>query len=177
MPGIAIGTGFGSGTSAAAGGSPDTLRVNGYLLSWGDCILTIGDRRWYKATSIDYEQKRPRVLGYGQSKAHAPLAMSRGRTEPGPFKVKMFTEMATDLRLYVASISLSGYSYGNPMLPIYLQYVKLGKVSTVEAINCVVTSDGSSHEESADPLQTTWEWQPTGYLIDGVGLADTDEDE
>lgn len=150
----------------------DDLRVNGYVIGWGSHILKINGLRWFGITSFDWGQKRERVHAHGMSKAHAPIGLTSGKYSPEPFKLSMWKKTEIKLRKYLATLAEDGRSYGNVLVPIFLQIVDGPDVSTVELVDSGITSEAATGEESPDPTKATWEFLPTLIVVDGLTLFD-----
>jgi hypothetical protein len=135
----------------------DQLRVNGNLTSWGHIIIRAGVEEFSGFDSITYADKRERVKAYGTGRHHAPRGRSAGKYTTDPVKLRGPKTTVEALRAYLASQSSNGKSYGDVEFQIVVQYA-VGTGSSevpmyVELERCVIVSDSSSHEESADHLK------------------------
>lgn len=135
----------------------DQLRVNGNLVSWGHIIVRCGIEEFHGFDSITYADKRERVKAYGMGRHHAPRGRSAGKYSTDPVKLRGPKSTIEALRASLATQAQDGVSYGDVEFHIVVQYA-VSSTSTeppmsVEIEGCVITSESSSHEESADPLK------------------------
>ena len=135
----------------------DQLRVNGNLVSWGHITVRCGAEEWSGFDSITYADKRERVKAYGMGRHHAPRGRSAGKYSTDPVKLRGPKSTVEAMRKYLAQQSSNGKSYGDTEFLIIVQY-SVGTGSTeppmqVELERCVIISDSSSHEESAEHLR------------------------
>jgi hypothetical protein len=153
----------------------DELRVNGNLIGWGSHLMKVDGERVIGVLSVAWDQARERVYGYGMNRAHAPIGATSGKYTPGVLKMGMYKHTATALRARFASLADDGVSYGNPRVPIFLQYVEGDHTTTVEFEDCAITKDGGSDEENPDPTKEEWELQVMRIKVDGLTLYDSTE--
>jgi hypothetical protein len=154
----------------------DDLRVNGHLIAWGSHILKINGTRWFGITGISWDEKRERSFGWGMARSHAPSGRTPGKYTPGALKTTAWRHTAGALREYLASLVDDSRSYGNAIVPIFLQYVEGSKVFTVEFEDAAPTGITVSDEENADPNKEEWEWSVMRIRNDGLTLYDSSEE-
>lgn len=134
----------------------DQIRVNGNLMSWGQITLRCGIEEFSGFNSITYADKRERVKAYGMGRHHAPRGRSAGKYSTDPVKLRGPKSSIEALRAGLAAQAPDGTSYGNVEFNIIVQYsaepTSTEPPMSVELERCVFSSDSSSHEESADPL-------------------------
>lgn len=150
----------------------DQVRVQGRLVSWASNIFKINGVRYFGATSISWDQSRPRTLGYGQNRSGRARGKTGGKYEPGVLKVKMHTDTAIQLRKDLAALAPDGKSYGETEVPITNQTAEGSINSTAEFISCTVSKETPSVEESGEPTQEEWEFTVEGIVTDGLSLFD-----
>jgi len=154
----------------------DKIRVNGNTLSWGSIKLKINGDRFTGFTSISYGEKRERVYQYGMGPAQAPRGISRGKYTPDPIKLGGPKSTFADLRAALAAQSADGRSYGNVVFQIFVEYVETDDSPvTVELIDCFLTANTSTEEESADSLKEEVEIMCMRVLKNGLSLYDGTE--
>ncbi len=153
----------------------DDLRVNGNLIGWGSHIFKVDGERVIGVTAIGWDQTRERAFGWGMNRAHAPIAATAGKYTPGMVKLTIYKHTADALRDRFAAAADDGVSYGNPRLPMFLQYVEGDKVSTVEFDEAAIQKDGGNDEENPDPTKEEWEMQVMRIKVNGKTLYDSSE--
>lgn len=150
----------------------DQIRVNGNLLSWGSLIMKIDGEPFTGFTSIQYADKRERVLAYGMGRHHAPYGRSRGKYTPDPLKLTGWKSSIKLMRFALAN--KAGGSYGDYEFQVVLQGVEEDdEPFTVEFDRCVWVGNSASDEESADPLKEEIEISTMSIRRDTLTLYDT----
>lgn len=129
----------------------DEIRINGVQHSWASVVLKIDGKPWYGIKSIKYTDKRTRAKSYGIGRAHAPRGRTSGKYEVDPVSVSMEKASAKLLRDELAQ-KAGGTSYGDAKCQIVVQYSEGNSTITDELVDCAWADDGSSAEESPDPI-------------------------
>jgi hypothetical protein len=151
----------------------DAIRVNGNLLSWGSLSMKIDGEPYFGFTSIQWAEKRERVLAWGMGRHHAPIGRSAGKYTPDPVKLVGWNHAIKAARLALAKRG-SG-SYGDVEFQIVLQGVEAESDNAFTCVfdRCVWTGNSNSCEESADPLKEEIEVSTMSITRDDLALYDT----
>jgi hypothetical protein len=138
----------------------DLQRVNGNIISWGSAVCKIDGERFTGFTAVSYSDKRERVKAYGMGKSQAPRGRSRGKYTVEPVKLTGPKSTFQAMRAKLAAMSADGVSYGDVEFQIVLQYIERddSESMTVDLEDAVWMSNGSSEEESPDPLKEECEF-------------------
>lgn len=154
----------------------DEIRVNGNILSWGSIKIKLDGVPYYGFTSVSYSDKRERVKAYGMGKHHAPRGRSRGKYTVEPAKLGGPKDSIQRLREALAAKSANGSSYGDVEFEVVIQYFERDQIPiTVQLERCVIVTNSSSEEESADPLKEEIELDVMKIYRNGLTLFDGSE--
>lgn len=151
----------------------DTIRINGFVHSWGSITCKIDGQKFFGFTSVGYSDKITRALQWGMGKHGAPRARTRGKYEPGECKLGGPKDTVHALRQALAAKSPSGNSYGVTEFQVILQYIDVGVTPLIVNLDkCLWFSNDSSEEEGGDPLKEEFGFQPMKIKRNGLVLFD-----
>jgi hypothetical protein len=147
----------------------DTVRIQGNPHDWGSTIFKIASERYFGFSSIGWGEKRNRKPVFGSGRSRRPRGQTNGKYEPGTIKIKGEKAMILQLKEDLARLSASGRSYGDPKVPIVLQYIEYGQKPITEAFyNCAFISQDNQNEDNEDPItdevEFTFEYHTTNGL-------------
>lgn len=154
----------------------DSYRINGDDFSKASTELKIDQDPFYGWTELNYDEKRTRVKGYGQSRSMAPRSRTGGKYEPGALKIIMYKDTARELREKLAAKAADAVSYGNPKVPITLQYVEPGlKTITVEFVDCAWATKSNAEKEDGGHSMEDVEFDVMYIKENGLTLFDNSD--
>lgn len=148
----------------------DVQSVNGNDVSWGSFFLKINGERYYGVTSVSYDHKRERTLGWGMDQSQAPTRRSRGKWTPGTLKAQFYKSTAQEIRKALAALSPSGTEYGYAEVDALLQYVEGDASGEVEFGRVCYIGVSATVEEGPDLVQEEIEFSFMTLREDGLTL-------
>jgi hypothetical protein len=154
----------------------DSVRINGFIHSWGSIKVKIADEQYVGFTGLGFGDKLERVFAYGMGPHHAPRAQSRGKYSTEPVKLKGPPGSIQTLRSVLAAKSASGTSYGSVEFEVIAQFFTTGDVPiTVQLESCLWAENASQHDESPDPLSEEITFTTMKVRRNGLVLFDDSE--
>lgn len=154
----------------------DTYRVNGNAVSKASTVLTLDGEPIYGWSEISYDHKRERALVYGAGRDQGPVAKTSGKYTPGAVKLKVRKDTSQNIKAQLAAKAEDGVSYGNPSVPMVLQFLENGVTPmTVEFIDASLTSVSAGEKDGPDASMEDLEFQPLRILENGLSLFDNSE--
>ena len=154
----------------------DPIRVNGNQLSWGSIRCIIDGDSFTGFTAISYSDKRERVKAYGMGRHHAPRGRSAGKYSTEAVKLTGWKGSVAALRQQLALRAADQTSYGNVEFTISVIYSEPTEPNVdVLITGCVISTEASSEEESADPLKEDIEIDCLAIRRNGLTLFDSTE--
>jgi len=151
----------------------DKIRVNGNTLSWGSILVKIDGDPYTGFTSVEYNDKRERVKGYGMGRHQAPGRRSRGKYTVDPVKLEGFKASFQILRAELAARGPDGITYGDTEFNVVIQYSESDDTPiTVELERCVYVATTSSDKEGAELIMETVELDCMKIIRNGLSLFD-----
>lgn len=148
----------------------DSFRINGNAVSWGSFFLKIDGERFYGVTSVSYDHKRERALGWGMDGSGAPTRRSRGKWTPGALKCQFYKDTAQEIRRKLAALSPSGTEYGYAEVDALLQYVEGDAAGEVEFGRVVYVGVTATIEEGPELVKEEIEFGFMTCREDGLTL-------
>lgn len=153
----------------------DDQRLTKNLVSWSSHIWKIDGVRWFGITNIEFDESRSRVKGYGMTRAHAPIARSAGKYEPGVVKTTVHKHTAIAINEYLKTKASDGRSIGSVSVTMTLS-VSEGDIDSETVIEeCVISKRASKAEENPDPNMRDIEWDVMRIIEDDTTLYDATE--
>lgn len=132
----------------------DPFRLNGKVFDHGSVIIRIGGERYEGITGAKYDQKRIRTKVTGLNRHRRPKGRTRGNYEAGDATFTAYRATAQAIRDQIARLSSDGASYGDPEVPILIQYVEPGLAPIKdELVKCCIITDAGGTDDNADPLK------------------------
>jgi hypothetical protein len=151
----------------------DPIVVNGNQYSWGSITFKLDNVLYTGFTSIQYADKRERVMAYGMGRHQAPRGRSRGKYAAENTKVAGWKKSVQLLRAALAARATGGKSYGDVEFQGLVCYFEEdeGEMNvTLERLTWA--ANNAADEESADPLKEDFELSTMYIARNGLVLFD-----
>lgn len=133
----------------------DTIRRNGYALSWASLIIKVENDEFFGFTGIDVEEKIERAIARGTDRGGPPRAITRGQYSVEGSTIKGHVDSMAALLEKLAAKSPNGLSYGYASFFASLQYIENGISITEMYHDCYINGRKFSGSPSPDAL--IWE--------------------
>jgi hypothetical protein len=153
----------------------DLIRINGKAFDHSSVSIKIAGRRLRQVKELKYSQKRTRSKVPGNNKSQRAVARTSGNYEIDKITITTTRHEARAIRDLFASKSHDGESYGDPELPLVVQYVERGLPPIVDSfVKCSLESDAGGTSYGPDALMEDVVLDPMHMKRNGKHLYASD---
>lgn len=151
----------------------DATLINGLQHGFQSLELKVAGEKYTGITAVSFGDKLEGAMAYGMGPNQGPRGQSPGKYVAEPLKLTMAVSSAKALRDQLAARSRSGSSYGQPFVPIVLQYLEPDDTPmTVEFERCRYSGDTNNHTEGSDAAMVDVEFTVQLIRRNGKTLFD-----
>lgn len=157
----------------------DLVRIGSTLHSWNSQSFKIDGLPYNGVLSVDYEDKRTRKRVYGAKRDGVALGFTSGKSEPGPFVMKMLADSAQVMLNQLAIKGLGSYGDAEDILisiqvfepPPSLPGLALAPSLLIIASGCRVAGVKDSSAEGIDEKVSEVSFDTLRVLRNGLQIS------